>query len=368
MTDENNETTMSKRVDLIQPGGFVAGKNLVTTQVASVTAAANQILIDIRASAVQPLDWKMAEHGFFLAKSGGATALGCDIAGTVVAVSSSSSSSSSPEQESSWQVGQRVVTYLGGDKSQFGVTRPGFADTTAVDADLVFAVPQGMTLAQAAALPVGGITATALLNDLDDDNNNNSNSNNNNKSNRWVLVWGASSSVGWSAISLATQQRGYKVIAVASPKHASSLTKLGAAAVVDYKQSAETVLTAVKDTLQGATLHGALDCIGTADSFAGAAALVQACGNKGTISTVNGQGTPQPPAGITKKAVVVGSLQDAATRDLVKSSMPAVLKYCRPPKLRLVQGSISAETVEKAFKMQKQGMSGEKVVIEWKKQ
>ena len=357
MADDNNnqaETVSSKRVDLIQPGGFKAGTNLVTTSVPSVSCAATEVLVDIAATAINPVDWKMAEYGFFLAKEAGKpTALGCDIAGTIVA----------PDAAGLWSIGQRVVTYLGADKTAAGTTRAAFAHTTAVDADLVFAVPSGMTLPQAATLPVGGLTASALLQALTPAADGST-------KDAWLLVWGASSSVGWSAIPLAVQQYGYKVIAVASAKHATNLTQqLGAAAVVDYKLSTEEMVKQVQEIVQGAPLNVAMDCIGTTESFSGSAAVVQACGGgsdaKRVVSTVDGQATPDAPVGIVKAPVMIGSLQ--GSRELVETAMPIVLKYCKPLKVRLVEGPVSAETVEKAFKIQKKGVSGEKVVIEWKK-
>jgi NADPH:quinone reductase-like Zn-dependent oxidoreductase len=289
----------------------------------------------------------MAEYGFLMdAVEGKPTSLGCDVAGTIVAASPSSS----------LQVGQRVVTYLGADKTQSGTTRPAFADTTAADADVVFPIPEGLTFAQAASIPVGALTATLLLDAVAPTL----------KKDAWVLVWGASSSVGFNAVQLATH-RGYKVLAVASAKHAPTLTKMGAAVVVDYKDDDATMTEHVKANINGTPINAALDCIGSDDSFARSAALLVAWGTAETriLSTVNG-GLPEPPKGITKVPVSLASLDD--NRPMIVQAMPTILKVCKPQKLRTIQGEVSAETVEQAFAVQKKGVSGEKVVIEWKKE
>ena len=85
-------TDLPKRVDLVQKGGFVAGTNLVTKQITALSCTEGQVLLDIRATAVNPVDWKMAEMGFLMNQvEGKPTALGCDVAGTIVAVPSDES-------------------------------------------------------------------------------------------------------------------------------------------------------------------------------------------------------------------------------------------------------------------------------------
>jgi hypothetical protein len=81
-------TAAMKRIDLVKVGGFKANENIVAVDAASPEPAAdrNQVVIDVKASAINPIDWKMAEYGFLLPESLPA-ALGCDIAGVVVKAS-----------------------------------------------------------------------------------------------------------------------------------------------------------------------------------------------------------------------------------------------------------------------------------------
>jgi hypothetical protein len=63
--------------------------------------------------------------------------------------------------------------------------------------------------------------------------------------------------------------------------------------------------------------------------------------------------------------VNLGSALDRpGDRKLIGSSLPTMTALKTMP-VRLVKGPVSAETVEKAFQVSKDGVSGEKVVIEW---
>ena len=77
-----------------------------------------------------------------------------------------------------------------------------------------------------------------------------------------IIVWGASSSVGSTAVQLAAAS-GLKIVATASSKNAAFVKGLGAAAVIDYHSSSlvEQVVQAVKAT--GAKFAGVYDAVGT---------------------------------------------------------------------------------------------------------
>lgn len=323
-----NNTTM-KRIDLVKIGGFVAEDHLVTTEVPFPTPKENEILIDVKASAVNPVDWKMAEYGFFLPKNLPA-ALGCDVAGVVLA----------PES----MKGKRVVSYLDADKTSTKTTRGAFVDQ--VIADVVTEIPEEMSFVQAATLPVGGLTAMLLLDALTI------------QSGDWVLVWGASSSVGFHTVQLA-KQRDFKVIAIASEKFEVLMKTMGADGFVDYRKG--TVAEDVPAILDKDTLYGAVDCIGNADSFGTCAKLVQK--NRGIVSTVSGM-TPDVE-GVTKVPVSLGTVI-TTRRSWVESNLPALMKL-ETQQVHLVKGTVTAKTVQQAFQISKDGLSGEKLIIEWMK-
>eukprot|EP00538_Stauroneis_constricta_P013334 CAMPEP_0119546112 /NCGR_PEP_ID=MMETSP1352-20130426/664_1 /TAXON_ID=265584 /ORGANISM="Stauroneis constricta, Strain CCMP1120" /LENGTH=334 /DNA_ID=CAMNT_0007590777 /DNA_START=106 /DNA_END=1110 /DNA_ORIENTATION=+ len=331
-----------KRVDLIKKGGFVAGEHLKTEDVDVPKLADSELLIDVKASAINPVDWKMAEYGFLLPEELPA-ALGCDVAGVV-------------EEGPDDMKGKRVVTYLGASKVSSKASRGAFVEKVAVDKDITFEIPDSMSFAQAATQPVGALTALLLLNALDGI-----------KEGDWVLVWGASSSVGFNAVQLA-KARGLKVIAVASAKHEKAIMDMGMDAFVDYRKGdAETAIAEVMKGAAGTKLNGAVDCIGSSDSFLTSAKAVKAHGDGAlalTVSTI-AYGLPDPPEGVKGHPVELGTaLENAESRAAIIRDYPSVLKV-KPQAIRSVKGKVSAEVVQEAFQISKDGVSGEKVVIEW---
>jgi Zinc-binding dehydrogenase len=293
-------------------------------------------------------------------------------------------------------VGTRVVTYLGANKATkapaaFATSRGAFGEYVAVnDAALVAPIPDNMSFAEAASLPVGALTAELMLQHHPRAAFTDS----------YLLIWGASSSVGYNCVQLAIA-RGYQVIAVASGQHEAVMKELGVAVFVDYRK--DDVASKVQAVIRGAGagagatnkkffLNGAVDCIGEPSSFATCADLVQALGDHESssnsqasssssssssspflaVSTTNPYGLPEPPsADIRKCAVDLGMAldQDASTRALVQQWLPEIVQICQPMPIYSVAGPFTAETVERAFQVCKDGVvSGQKVVIEWTKE
>ena len=335
----NPNLTSMKRIDLIKTGGSVAGEHLVTNNddLPLPSNDRQQVVIKVKASAVNPVDWKMAEFNFFLPPTPPA-ALGCDVAGVVV-------------QGGSNMMGKRVVTYLGANKVNHATSRGAFASHVVADADLVVEIPDDMTFAQAASLPVGALTAELLLKELPPTTD-------------YVIVWGASSSVGYNAVQLAIK-RGWKTIAVASGKHETSLQELGISGFVDYRKA--NVMGKVKEICGNNKLNGAVDCIGDPTTFSTCCELVAGLGDSSlslAVSTVSPYGLPDPPAGINKCPVDLGTaLDDSERRELVQKWMPEIV-HLKPMPIRSIKGQLTAATVQEAFQISKEGVSGEKVVIE----
>jgi NADPH:quinone reductase len=118
----------------------------------------------------------------------------------------------------------------------------GWAELRAVDTAQLAPVPDGLPLADAAALPVAGVTALRALRALGG------------VVGRRVLVTGASGGVGRFAVQLAARAGAHVVAAVGSPARAAGLAELGAAEVV-----------AGGDGLAGLAsgrLHGVIDNVG----------------------------------------------------------------------------------------------------------
>ncbi|MET7462839.1 NAD(P)H-binding protein [Nonomuraea sp. NPDC005501] len=131
--------------------------------------------------------------------------LGWDVSGTVAAVGSG---------VTGWAPGDRVIGRLdGGGTAAEYVTAP---------ADVLAAAPSAIPLADAAAIPVAGLTAWQALFEHAQVG-----------AGRRVLINGAGGGVGGFAVQLA-RHAGATVIATAGPRSAAAVRALGADQVVDY--------------------------------------------------------------------------------------------------------------------------------------
>jgi NADPH:quinone reductase-like Zn-dependent oxidoreductase len=337
-------TTM-KRIDLIKVGGFKAGENLVASEVPvppTDSLGPNEVLVQVKATAVNPVDWKQASWGFLLPPELPA-ALGCDVSGVVVGCG----------PEASGWMGRRVVCYVGADKSAHATDKGAFVEKVSIGADVVAELPDGMTFSQAATLPVGFFTAAFLLKAISP------------KQGGWVIVYGGSSSVGFNAVQLAVR-KGYKVIAVASAKHESLMKDLGASGFVDYRN--DDFNAKVKEIVGQEKLVGAVDCIGDAATFDLCATIVKELGDDSVplaVSTTGDTGAHSPPAGVSAAPVMFGNALDIPEdRKLVAEWSKEMVTLETMP-VRAVRGPFAAETVEEGFQVSKDGVSGQKVVIEW---
>eukprot|EP00523_Entomoneis_sp_CCMP467_P018098 CAMPEP_0168811892 /NCGR_PEP_ID=MMETSP0726-20121227/4359_1 /TAXON_ID=265536 /ORGANISM="Amphiprora sp., Strain CCMP467" /LENGTH=340 /DNA_ID=CAMNT_0008863969 /DNA_START=65 /DNA_END=1087 /DNA_ORIENTATION=+ len=332
-----------KSVQLVQVGGFLAGTHLQTVQEDVPVPTNNEVLVQVEASAINPVDWKMAEYGFLLpSKEPVPVALGCDIAGTVLAC---------PSDES--LVGKRIISYLGASKMLHALDKGAFTEKVLVEKDLIAEIPSDMTFAQGASLPVGALTAKLLVTE-------------HTAAKDWLLVWGASSSVGFNVVQIAKKE-GYKVIAVASSNHEKTMEELGADGFVDYRSDdVEAKVEALVSGQEG-KLNGAVDCIGAPSTFGTAAKLVKKLGNHDdalVVSTTIAMGLTDVE-GVARRPVDLGTANDEPqSRQNVSTWLKEIVDL-KPMPIHSVPGPFSAETVEKAFQINKEGVSGKKVVIEW---
>ncbi|KAA1479341.1 GroES-like protein [Dentipellis sp. KUC8613] len=169
-----------------------------------------EVLVKNNVAAQNPTDWKSIDWQRI--KPGQST--GCDFAGVVAAVG---------DGVTNVAVGERVAGWCragGGDMSSF-------REYTLIAAHPLIKIPDGTSDEEAATLPLAIATAAVGLRRL-------TNYPQAAPYNRYVLVWGGSSSVGLYAIQLA-HLSSYKVITTASPKNHELVKKYGADVVVDYR-------------------------------------------------------------------------------------------------------------------------------------
>jgi NADPH:quinone reductase-like Zn-dependent oxidoreductase len=172
--------------------------------------ADNEILVKVRAAAVNPLDWHYMEGTPYLMRLGSGlrkpkvTRLGVDFAGTVEAA------------------GKNVNRFRPGD-SVFGGRTGAFAEYLTVRQDrAVVLKPANLTFEQAAAVP---IAATAALQALRDQARV--------QPGERVLINGASGGVGTFAVQIARSYAAH-VTGVCSASNADMVRSLGADETIDY--------------------------------------------------------------------------------------------------------------------------------------
>jgi NADPH:quinone reductase-like Zn-dependent oxidoreductase len=213
-------------------------------------AGAHDVLVRIHAASVNPLDLKIRDGDLkAILPYRAPFVLGNDLAGTVVAVGA---------RVTRFTVGDEV--YAHPDQNRMGT----FAELIAVRQDDVATKPATLTMAEAASIPLVGLTAWQALVERADL-----------RPGQKVLIHAGAGGVGTIAIQLA-KHLGASVATTASATKADLVKNLGADVVIDYrKQAFETILhdyDVVLDTIGGETLDKSLQVLkpgGTVISVAG---------------------------------------------------------------------------------------------------
>ncbi|MDY6784614.1 MAG: NAD(P)-dependent alcohol dehydrogenase [Cyanobacteriota bacterium] len=170
---------------------------------------ANQLLVKVRASAVNPIDWKIRKGMLrFISGSKFPRILGFDIAGDVV------------------EVGKGVAQFQPGD-AIYGVASlsgGGYAEFAAVAAKFMAPKPSNLNYVEAATVPGSALTALQALRDVGKI-----------ESGQSVLINGASGGVGSFAVQIAKMLE-TEVTGVCSTRNLEWVKELGCDRVLDYTQ------------------------------------------------------------------------------------------------------------------------------------
>ncbi len=174
-------------------------------------AKGDRVLVNVIASSVNPVDWKVRRGDFGLISGFDfPKALGSDVAGIVEAV------------------GDSVETFQPGDEV-FGFISPleggAYAEYLTIPAENLAAKPTRLSFAEAAAVPLAGLTAMQALLDLGELRPGFS-----------VLINGASGGVGSLAVQLAKAFEA-NVTGVCSAGNQGMVSQLGADQVIDYTET-----------------------------------------------------------------------------------------------------------------------------------
>ncbi|MFJ4254404.1 zinc-binding alcohol dehydrogenase family protein [Microbacterium sp. NPDC090003] len=188
---------------------------------------AGQLLVEVRAVAVNPLDAIIQSNGTVMyGWLHYPVILGEDVAGVVVGTGA---------DVNDFAVGDRVAAYATGlEKGRDAVSESGFQAYAVVDASLAVALPATTTFEDAAVLPLAVSTAAAGLFEKDQLALDYSRLADAAPRDDVVVIWGGATAVGGNAIQLA-RAAGYRVITTASDKNHDRMRRLGAEAVFDYR-------------------------------------------------------------------------------------------------------------------------------------
>jgi len=181
----------------------------------------NELLVKVRAAAVNPVDWKIRDGLGELFGLKLPLILGCEIAGTVEAVGGPS-----PTGSSDFVPGDDVYGYL-------GTHTGGYAEYVAAPASEFVRKPKQIDFDTAASVPVAALTTWQGIFD-----------HGKLATGQRILITGASGAVGSMAVQLAKNKAAH-VIGIGSGRNEEFVRKLGAAEFIDYKR------TKFEDTVTG---------------------------------------------------------------------------------------------------------------------
>jgi NADPH:quinone reductase-like Zn-dependent oxidoreductase len=181
-----------------------------------------QLLVKVRGSSVNPIDWKIRQGMLSLIiGSKFPKILGFDVAGDVVAV------------------GSGVTRFQVGDAIYGSTSFPGggYAEFAAIPENLAVLKPTNLSYEEAAAVPLAALTALQALRNEG-----------NIQTGQTVLINGAAGGVGIFAVQIAKALRAV-VTGVSSAKNLDLVKSLGADRVIDYTQQDFTEDTAQYDII-----------------------------------------------------------------------------------------------------------------------
>ena len=208
---------------------------LQLTEIERPTPKDNEVLIQVRAASVNPLDWHYMRGAPYIVRTDTGLRkpknqrLGVDLAGRVEAVGSS------------------VTQFQPGDEV-FGSRQGAFAQYVCTQGKALVRKPENLTFEQAAAIPVAGCTALQGLRDKGQI-----------QPGQKVLINGAAGGVGTFAVQIA-KAFGAEVTAVCSTRNLDMVRSIGADHVIDYTR---------EDFTRGGRRYDLLfDCVGNHSLFA----------------------------------------------------------------------------------------------------
>lgn len=201
--------------------------NVEITDVEKPVINPNQVLIKVYGGGINPVDYKIAEHGYFPTP----VILGSDVSGIIEAAGS---------QVKKFKTGDAVIGSLEWNKQS------AFAEYVATEEKYITHKPVNIDTADAAAIPLAALTAwQALYNHL------------HLQKGEKIIIHAGAGGVGLFAVQFAKNTGAY-VITTASERNKDFLKSMGADEVIDYNKQA------LPDAVKGA--EAVLDTVSSAET------------------------------------------------------------------------------------------------------
>ena len=226
------------------------GSRLEVTQRPTPTPGPNDILIEVTAIALNPIDVYQRDLGY-PPLSHYPAVVGSDIGGTIKAAGSAAPSFLKP--------GTRVTAFAPAFQTKGAPDRGAFQKLTLVPSNLVAPIPPSVSFTEASLLPMAFLTSfsgfyntLALPRDIKYTPS---------ADKQGILIWGGASSIGSAGVQIA-KSFGYVLYVTASRKHHEYLKFLGADRLFDYHDDdvVEQIVKAAK--ADGVTVSVAYDTAG----------------------------------------------------------------------------------------------------------
>ncbi|KAK7966491.1 chaperonin 10-like protein [Apiospora aurea] len=333
---------------------FLDGKDqkLRTAPRDSAAPGPGELLIRVKAVAINPVDWKIQDYGAFISEW--PAVLGEDLAGEVLEVGRG-------DAEQTYKTGDRVIVhsqYLGNKQ----LDQAGFQEVATAPVASVAKLPDHVSFEEGVVLPLALSTAAAGLFQPDHLGLDKPSLSPTKKSGKTVLVWGGSSSVGTAAVQLAVAA-GYEVVSTASPRNFELVKSLGARTVLDYGDK-DLVQNLVAELKKG-ELVGVYDAIGLPECEKQAAQVVSELGGgKMTSVLPPPEGLPENVKATGVFAITIFAQHPDVGKAVWQDFVPGALKsgQLKPaPAPELVGRGV--DSLQAAFDKQKAGVSAKKIVV-----
>jgi tumor protein p53-inducible protein 3 len=204
-------------------------EHMTIGEVPTPSPGADEVRVRVHATALNRAD-TFQRRGHYPPPDGASSILGLEMAGVV---------EETGDGVIDWHEGDRVFSLLAGG---------GYAEQVVVHKDLLMAVPPGLSMREAAAIPEVFLTAYQALHWLGGL-----------QSDHRVLIHAGASGVGTAAIQLAKDAGAHPYITASAPKH-DVCRDLGAEATIDYES--EDFAARVDALTDGEGVHIVIDFIG----------------------------------------------------------------------------------------------------------